>query len=62
MRMAPSLPTFALFLPCLFSSIEVLRKTNRTDSGLSLTAGGRGFSPTTKRVACGYFYWKIEQK
>ena len=32
------------------------------DAGLSLRAGGRGFSPATKRVAPGYFYWKIEPK
>ena len=25
-------------------------------TGLSLRAGGRGFSPATKRVAPGYFY------
>ena len=31
-------------------------------AGLSLRAGGRGFSPATKRVAPGYFYWKIEGK
>ena len=31
-------------------------------SGLSLRAGGRGFSPATTRVAPGYFYWKIEEK
>ena len=31
-------------------------------TGLSLRAGGRGFSPATKRVAPSYFYWKIEQK
>ena len=31
-------------------------------SGLSSRAGGRGFSPATKRVAPGYFYWKIEEK
>ena len=31
-------------------------------AGLSLRAGGRGFSLATKRVAPGYFYWKIEQK
>ena len=30
--------------------------------GLSLRAGGRRFSPATKRVAPGYFYWKIEEK
>ena len=33
-----------------------------TMSGLSLRAGGRGFSPATKRVAPGYFFWKIEEK
>ena len=31
-------------------------------AGLSLRAGGQGFSPATKRVAPGYFYWKIEPK
>ena len=31
-------------------------------AGLSLRAGGRGFSPATKRLAPGYFYWKIEGK
>ena len=31
-------------------------------SGLSLRAGGRGFSPATKRLAPSYFYWKIEEK
>ena len=31
-------------------------------TGLSLRAGGRGFSLATKRVAPGYFYWKIEPK
>ena len=32
------------------------------ETGLSLRAGGRGFSPDTKRVAPGFFYWKIEEK
>ena len=31
-------------------------------AGLSLGAAGRGFSPATKIVAPGYFYWKIEEK
>ena len=31
-------------------------------SGLSLRAGGQRFSPATKRVVPGYFYWKIEPK
>ena len=32
------------------------------DPGLSLRAGGRGYSPATKKVVPGYFYWKIEEK
>ena len=31
-------------------------------TGLSLRAGGWGFSPATKRVAPSYFNWKIEEK
>ena len=31
-------------------------------SGLSFRAGDRRFSPATKRVAPGYFYWKIKEK
>ena len=31
-------------------------------AGLSVRAGGRGFSPATKRVAPGYFHRKIQQK
>ena len=38
------------------------RSASARDSGLSLRAGGRGFSPATKRVAPGYFYWKIVEK
>ena len=34
----------------------------KVSSGLSLRAGGQGFSPATKRVAPSYFYWKIEEK
>ena len=34
----------------------------KVSAGLSLRAVGRGFSPATKRVAPGYFYWKIEEK
>ena len=41
----------------------MLRDVNcMTSTGLSLRAEGRGFSPATKRVAPGYFYWKIEEK
>ena len=29
--------------------------------GLSVRAGGRGFSLATMSVAPGYFYWKIEE-
>ena len=36
--------------------------SERQEAGLSLRAGGRGFSPATKRVAPGYFHWKIEEK
>ena len=32
-----------------------------TTPGLSLRVGGRGFSPATKRVVPGYFYWEIEE-
>ena len=32
------------------------------ETGLSLRAGGRGFSPDTKRVAPGYFGSKTEEK
>ena len=31
-------------------------------AGLSLRAGGRGFSPATKTLVPGYFYWTIEEK
>ena len=31
-------------------------------TGLSLRAGGQGFSLATKRVAPSFFYWKIEEK
>ena len=37
-------------------------RRNNVQSGLSLRAGRRGFSPATKRVAPGYFYWKMEEK
>ena len=43
---------FSLFA-CLLSDLL---------TGLSLRAGGRGFSPATKRVVPSYFYWKIEEK
>ena len=36
-------------------------KNSEFFSGLSLRAGGRGFSPVTKRVAPGYFYWKMKK-
>ena len=31
-------------------------------SGLSIRARGRGFSPATKRVTSGYFYWQNRRK
>ena len=49
--------SLSLSLQCLVVSLKV-----SSSSGLSLRAGGRVFSPTTKRVAPGYFYWKIEEK
>ena len=42
-------------------SLSIYLKHKR-ESGLSSRAWGRGFSPATKRVAPGYFYWKIEEK
>ena len=39
-----------------------IKPNGQISPGLSLRAGGRGFSPATKTVAPGYFYWKIEQK
>ena len=38
------------------------QKAAKCTTGLSLRAGGWGFSPATKRVASGFFYWKIEEK
>ena len=31
-------------------------------AGLSVRARGQGFSLATKRMARGFFYWKIEEK
>ena len=47
---------------CWFSHDVIKIQTKKLSTGLSLRAGGRGFSPATKRVAPGYFYWKIEPK
>ena len=43
---------------------SLCRLSYQLHAGLSLRAGGRGFSLATKRVAPGYFYWKrkIEPK
>ena len=41
---------------------SLCRLSYQLHAGLSLRAGGRGFSLATKRVAPGYFYWKIEEK
>ena len=46
----------------MFSFTQKVLSTDYFHAGLSLRAGGRGFSPATKRVAPGYFYWKIEEK
>ena len=42
--------------------VQSLVWTRELLTGLSLRAGGRGFSLATKRVAPGYFYRKIEEK
>ena len=44
-----------------YIQLDILKKEKPT-TGLSLRAGGRGFSPATKRVPRGDFYWKIEEK
>ena len=47
------------------SHVHVISSLARVDciyAGLSSRAGGWGFSPATKRVAPGYFYWKMEEK
>ena len=49
------------FLVGRYQVIDLIDCSNPL-SGLSLRAGSRGFSPATKRVAPGYFYWKIEEK
>ena len=38
------------------------KQFKKQNTGLSLRAAGRGFSPATKRVAPSYSYWKIEPK
>ena len=49
-----------LIEPEVNNCFSIFKRSDLT--GLSLRAGGRGFSPATKRVAPGYFYWKIEEK
>ena len=46
----------------LFSNMAAVGEKTLTYTGLSLRAGGQGFSPAAKRVAPSYFYWKIEEK
>ena len=50
------------FLAVVTFVVSPLKNLPYSISELSLRAGGRGFSPATKRVAPGYFYWKIEEK
>ena len=45
------------FWKCLCTAISI-----KVVTGLSLRAGGRGFSLAIKRMVPGYFYWKIEEK
>ena len=49
-------------LPEFGWDIRLIVLNDHGNAGLSLRAGGRGFSPATKRVAPGYFYWKVEEK
>ena len=49
-------------LDFFFLSFRQVWAVQKLMAGLSLRAGDRGFSPATKRVAPGYFYWKIEEK
>ena len=44
------------------NEVETKEKQKLLNTGLSLRAGGRGFSPDTKRVAPGYFGSKTEEK
>ena len=51
---------FLLFLvPCTCYHVQGLLLSM---SRVVIKSRGRGFSPATKRVAPGYFYWKIEEK
>ena len=54
------LPKFLQFLICSLSCQYRKEVKDRPSwspyAGLSLRAGGRGFSPATKRAAPGYFY------
>ena len=54
-------PKFSISLFLLKPATETMIMITQA-AGLSLRAGGQGFSPATKRVAPGYFYWKIEEK
>ena len=50
---------------CSCARMLVLERKERAflgKAGLSLRARGREFSPAAKRMAPGYFYWKIEEK
>ena len=55
------------YIICTVRLIKISHNTKPSNiryiyTGLSLGAGGRGFSPATKRVAPGYIYWKIVEK
>ena len=50
-------------LNALLTAVNLAKFERDLDgTGLSLRAGGRGFSPDTKRVAPGYFGSKTEEK
>ena len=47
---------------CLFNSSSILLQGNESLAILLHRVVSRGFCPATKRVAPGFFYWKIEEK
>ena len=52
-------------LICIWQALSAVTfrvKKSKRQSGLSLRAEAREFSPATKRVAPGYFYWKIGER
>ena len=46
----------------LIEALKFIPRETVQDAGMSLRAGGRGLPPATKRVAPGFFHWKIGEK